>query len=103
MIYRRALLLGLLQSLGGSVSDEMFQLYVYLFTRMQPKPTYQFMPSRQGAYSFELRHDHRMMIVGESLLDIPTQWSVAEDKDHFTTLKPRDKQAIGDLLFETQS
>ena len=54
MFYRRKVILSLLQSLGGELSKTDFQKHLFLLTRLQDAPSYDFVPHHYGCFSFGL-------------------------------------------------
>jgi len=61
MFYRRKLILALLESFERSVSRIEMQKYLFLLTRGQDKPAYDFIPYRYGCYSFTAASDISVM------------------------------------------
>jgi len=57
MYYRRKILLALLQVLGGEADKQKFQKLLFLFTRKQPQPAYEFVPYMYGCFSFQANAD----------------------------------------------
>lgn len=61
MYYRRKVLLALLDSFGGQMSKTDLQKQLFLFSQIQKKPVYDFMPYRFGCYSAQATQDLKIM------------------------------------------
>ncbi len=61
MFYRRKLILALLESFERSISRLEMQKYLFLLTREQGKPVYDFIPYKYGCYSFTAASDISVM------------------------------------------
>ena len=57
MYYRRRVLLGLLEALGGKAEKLKFQKALFLLSRMQHQPSYDFVPYKNGPFSFQSYSD----------------------------------------------
>jgi len=64
MLYRRKIVLNLLDTFGGSLSAKRFQCLLFLVTRGQEKKTFDFLPYRYGCYSFQASFDLHVMEKG---------------------------------------
>lgn len=62
MFYRRKVILALLQEFGGYLPGIDFQKYLFLFTQLQEKKVYHFVPYKFGCFSFQSYADKRIMI-----------------------------------------
>lgn len=96
MYYRRKVILALLQQFGEEMESNQFQQMLFLFTRQQKKPTYHFVPGKQGAYSFQAQSDKGTMIKYELLKD-QEQWVVNIEEDYIKQLKDKDQEILNDL------
>jgi len=62
MLYRRKLILALLETLNRDVSAKSFQKLLFLFTREQKtERLYDFVPYKYGCFSFQANHDLTML------------------------------------------
>lgn len=57
MYYRRKIVLALLETFGGTLSAKSLQKYLFLFTRLQSKRSYDFIPYKYGCFSFQANQD----------------------------------------------
>ena len=62
MLYRRKILLTLIQLSGNNLSRQRFQLLLLLISRQQEQPAYDFVPHNNGPLSFTLNADLSAMI-----------------------------------------
>lgn len=73
---RQRVLLTLLDALGGKVAPTDFQKLLFLYTRQEAEPSYEFVPYRFGCFSFTSYADKRRLIERGLLLDDEQQWSL---------------------------
>ncbi len=57
MFYRRKILLALIEEFGNTIFKLELQKYLFLFTRLQKIPAYDFIPYKYGCYSFTIASD----------------------------------------------
>lgn len=93
MYYRRKILLAMLQEFGGRLNGTDFQKYLFLLTREQDKPSFDFVPYKFGGFSFQSYADKRTM-VGYGLLKNSENWSANDKTDYMAQLTPNDQQSI---------
>ncbi len=96
MYYRRKAVLALLQEFGGELPSGRFRKLLFVFTRNQNNPAYQFVPARQGPYSFQVMSDKGTMTKYE-LLEDSEDWKVRTTEDYTEELKGRDKKLLVEL------
>lgn len=75
---RQRLLLSLLDALGGKVPALDFQKLLFLYTREEAKPTYDFVPYKYGGFSFTSYADKRRLIDRGYLADDERHWRLTE-------------------------
>jgi hypothetical protein len=73
---RQRVLLTLLNALGGQVAPTDFQKLLFLYTRGEEPPSYEFVPYRFGCFSFSSYADKRRMIERGLLVDDADQWKL---------------------------
>ncbi len=78
MLYRRRILLGLLESLGGSVGLRDYQKHLFLFTQLQSSAAFEFVPYHYGCYSFTAEAD-RQALIRQGFLCNEETWSWSAD------------------------
>lgn len=70
MIYRRRILLAVLERARDCVGKIRLQKLLFLLTRHQKEPAYHFLPCRFGGYSFQAARDARVLAAHHGLLEI---------------------------------
>ena len=76
---RQRVLLTLLDALGGQVSPTDFQKLLFLYTRKQETPSYEFVPYRFGCFSFSSYADKRRLIEQGLLEKDADQWTLTSE------------------------
>jgi hypothetical protein len=99
MFYRQKLLLGLLQALGGRRNRTDFQKILFLLTRRQTKPAYDFIPYHYGCFSWQSYADLRALSARGFLVD-GEEWRLAQDENHLATLTTPDRALVESLIAE---
>jgi hypothetical protein len=67
MFYRRKIILALLESQNGSIEKIALQKVLFLFSKKQQKPEYDFVPYHFGCFSFSASADLKAMVNREIL------------------------------------
>ena len=57
LYYRRKILLALLETFGGNLTAKSLQKYLFLFTRNQENPAFDFIPYKYGCFSYQANQD----------------------------------------------
>jgi hypothetical protein len=99
MFYRQKLLLGLLQALGGRQNRTDFQKILFLLTRRQAKPAYDFVPYHFGCFSWQSYADLRALGTRGFLAE-GDEWRLAQDANHLDTLTAPDRALVESLIAE---
>ncbi|RMF51468.1 MAG: DUF488 domain-containing protein [Bacteroidetes bacterium] len=97
MLYRRKVILALLQAFGGELAKTDFQKLLFIFTRMQQKPAFDFVPYRFGCYSFQAEADRRGLVKQGRLAE-SERWKKIDEIDYIIKLTPQDRQALNRLV-----
>lgn len=98
MFYRRKVILALLEALGEvPLTTEDFQRHLFLFTRRQVEPSYDFVPLRQGCYSFSAVAD-RPHMVQMGLLREGNAWQKATEETFALALSADDRRILDEHL-----
>ena len=84
---RQRVLLTLLDALGGQVSPTDFQKLLFLYTRKQEAPSYEFVPYKFGCFSFSSYADKRRLIEQGLLENDADQWKLTTEGR--TTIRKR--------------
>lgn len=75
---RQRVLLTLLDALGGKCAPTDFQKLLFLYTREETPPSYEFVPYRFGCFSFTSYADKRKLIAEGILFDDEHEWRLTE-------------------------
>ncbi len=62
MFYRRKVILGLIELLGGEVEKLRFQKLLFLYAMKKQNPEYDFVPYKFGCYSYSAKADMNTMV-----------------------------------------
>ncbi len=94
LFYRQKVLLALLQSFGGSLSNIDLQKYLFLFTQIcQQEKSYEFVPYKFGCFSFQSYADRRRLIETGTLARVDN-WKLASDYDFLAAVKPDERKKL---------
>ena len=96
MYYRRKVILSLLQTFGGELNKISFQKLLFLYTRLQEKPAFDFVPYKQGCFSFQSYADMRTMIKYNMVAENKEKelWEKTDATDYTATLTEKDRQIL---------
>jgi len=94
MYYRRKVILALLESFEGELERISFQKLLFLFTRYQEKPSFDFVPYKQGCFSFQSYADMRTMMKYGMVSEGKDQWIKTDKANYTSTLNSKDKQVL---------
>jgi len=75
---RQRVLLTLLDALGGKCAPTDFQKLLFLYTREETPPSYEFVPYRFGCFSFTSYADKRKLIGEGILADDEQEWRLTD-------------------------
>lgn len=77
MYRRQRILLGLLDSFGGTVASTDFQKYLFLYTRLcESRRSYEFVPYKYGCYSFQSVAD-KTKLINSGFLENCRDWRLS--------------------------
>ena len=93
MYYRRKILLSLLQLFGGKLQYTRLQKYLFLVTRMQDEPVYDFVPYKYGPFSFQSYADIRALIK-RGFLTRSVRVDSEKNPNYYEELNPADKDIL---------
>ena len=94
MYYRRKVILALLESFEGELERISFQKLLFLFTQYQEKPSFDFVPYKQGCFSFQSYADMRTMMKYGMVSEGKDQWIKIDRANYTSTLNAKDKQVL---------
>ncbi|MCK9400835.1 MAG: DUF488 domain-containing protein [Bacteroidales bacterium] len=94
MFYRRKVILALLEVFENKIDKISFQKLLFLFTRMQDKPSYHFVPYKQGCFSFQSYADLRTMMKYGQVSEGKDQWIKTCSINYASSLNNEDQEAL---------
>lgn len=94
MFYRRKIILALLQLFDGQIDKFSLQKLLFLLTKQQAKPDYDFIPYKYGCYSYSAHADLTTMVNKGILTDLEKSYKSNETANYFNTLKADDKKLM---------
>jgi len=93
MYYRRKISMALLQIFAGELDKRTLQKLLFLLTRSQQKPSYDFVPHRYGCFSFQANADLCTLMKYNLVSETEKTWKYIGIENYIDTLK-RDDRAI---------
>ena len=97
MYYRRKIVLALLQTFGETMGKTKFQKLLMLFTKMQERPDYHFVPYKYGCFSFQATADLSTMQKYQQLTISNTGITKTDPADYIAALKENDRKQLSKL------
>lgn len=95
MLYRRKLLLALLEIFGGKLERVQLQKLLLLVAKRQKVASFHFVPYKRGCYSFLANADLSTMTkLGQVSTDGKTYWEKTDEKIYFSSLNESDRQCL---------
>ena len=99
MFYRRKILLALLESFGGSLSQMDCRMLLLLFCLRRAKNYYDFFPHEQGGFSLILHQDkNRLTTLG--FLDAVQDFELRDRQSYLCQIDPKDRSVFQSLVSE---
>lgn len=97
MFYRRKVILGLLEVFGNELEKIRLQKLLFLLSRQQAKPDYDFVPYKYGCYSFSANADLTAMVKKGILIETELDFRKNDLNHYFKSLKPADQEYIQEI------
>ena len=98
MFYRRKVILGLIELLGGEVEKLRFQKLLFLYAMKKQQPEYDFVPYKFGCYSYSAKADMNTMIKKNYLTETENKYDKNDTSNYFQKLKPADRQLLQQVV-----
>ncbi len=103
LIYRKRVLLAIIQSFGGELGVTHFQKLLFLFNQRQKKKTYNFVPNRSGCFSFQAVAD-KSRLMKDGFLENVKQWKTISCETNFSSsLTDFDRKELGKLRIKYEN
>lgn len=101
MYYRRKVILALLEKSNGIISRLKLQKLLFLISRHQEKPVFDFVPYKFGAYSFRATADARTLVKYGILTTVEEKsWVKNSSELFFKQLKKKDQQILNTVFYQ---
>ncbi len=97
MFYRRKVILALLEVFGNELEKIRLQKLLFLLSRQQSKPDYDFVPYKYGAYSFSVEADLLAMVRKGRLTQTESDFKKSDPASYFKSLIPADQESIAHI------
>ena len=97
MFYRRKIILALLQLFDGELEKIRLQKLLFLFSKKQPTPIYDFVPYKYGCFSYSANADLTTMVGSSLLLESENHFKRNDQIDYLSTLKLDDLKIINEI------
>lgn len=91
MYYRRKVALAILELAGGKLGKTDLQKLVFLFSRMQDKPVYDFFPYKFGCFSLQLDQDLLTLEKYGYLQKNEDGWNISRKNQFLSSLTSKDQ------------
>jgi uncharacterized protein (DUF488 family) len=102
LYYRRKILLALLEVFDGKLTAKSLQKYLFLFTRIQTKKAFDFIPYRYGCFSFQANQDlatlQKYGYLEIAILETGRYIKIKQSDNYLAMITPLDRK----LLLETK-
>jgi hypothetical protein len=100
VLYRRKLLLALLQALDRDVDHISFQKLLFLLTQRQHSKSFDFIPYRFGCFSFQANSEMKVLVRDGLLQEINDTWKIITRENWVEQLQQTDKVVLGEIVRE---
>lgn len=98
MFYRRKLVFALLENFENGLEKTRLQKLVFLLTKKQKDPNYDFVPYRFGCYSYSLKADLQAMIKRDWITISEIGYELKTEKKYYNELRSEDKKIVDDTI-----
>lgn len=98
MFYRRKVILGLIELLGGEVEKLRFQKLLFLYAMKKQNPEYDFVPYKFGCYSYSASADMNAMVKKGILAEAEKKYIKIDACKYFQKLKASDARLLEEVI-----
>lgn len=98
MFYRRKVILGLIELLGGEVEKLRFQKLLFLYAMKKQNPEYDFIPYKFGCYSYSAKADMNTMVKKGYLSETENKYGKIDSTNFFQKLKSEDRDILNQVV-----
>lgn len=93
LYYREKIILSLLEEFDNSLGKTQLQKYLFLFTRMQQEPSYDFIPYNYGCFSFQATKDLEHL-QKDKLISLDEEWTLSPVKKPYKDMLTNEDRQI---------
>ena len=97
MFYRRKVILALLELFEGKLERIRLQKLLFLFSKRQAKPEYEFVPYKYGCFSFSAQADLTTMVSKGLLAEENGGLMKIDSTSYFKGLKETDRKLLAEI------
>lgn len=97
MYYRRKILLALLDLFGGHSGKTDLQKLLFIVSKKQENPSYEFVPYKFGAYSFQLQQDLNTLTKYGFVAETDKGWNLEKSDYSIRNLSKSDKEILEEV------
>ncbi len=97
MLYRRKVILAVIDVFGGTIDQLRLQKMLFLLSRRQERPVYEFVPYHYGSFSFTARWDIRALCKNEYLKEDDRTITLIAGREYLKGLRSQDSRHIQEL------
>lgn len=98
MFYRRKIILGLIELLGGEVEKLRLQKLLFLYAMKKQKPEYDFVPYKFGCYSYSAKADMNTMVKKGYLSETENKYGKSDAVIYLAKLKKEDARILQEVV-----
>ncbi len=98
MFYRRKVILGLIDLLGGEVEKLRLQKLLFLYAMNKQNPEYDFVPYKFGCYSYSAKADMNTMVKKGYLTETENKYGKSESVNYLQMLKIEDARILKNVV-----
>jgi len=98
MFYRRKVILGLIELLGGEVEKLRFQKLLFLYAMKKCDPEYDFVPYKFGCYSYSAKADMNTMVKKGFLTETENKYGKKDTASYSQKLKVSDRHLLQEVV-----
>jgi uncharacterized protein (DUF488 family) len=98
MFYRRKVILGLIELLGGEIEKLRFQKLLFLYAMKKQNPEYDFVPYKFGCYSYSAKADMNTLVKKGYLSETENKYIKTDTTNYFQKLKTTDARLLQEVV-----
>lgn len=98
MFYRRKVILGLIELLGGEVEKLRLQKFLFLYAMKKQNPEYDFVPCKFGCYSYSAKADMDTMVKKGYISETENKYDKSDTVSYFQKLKIEDARILQEVV-----